>query len=245
MPIHSQAPSPGAAPSLFLHGLLIPAAFLLAAFAASRAGFDEAISTAFFDPATRAFPARAWAAIDLLGYRFAKSAVVTLWFTLLAIALSARFLNLRAFPRRLLWATVAAMAAGPMIVVALKGLNGYHCPWDLKSFGGYADYAAGWFVPKTDAGRCFPGGHAAGGFSLVAVSFAGMAAGMERLRVAGLVAAMVAGAMFSLVRIAQGAHFLSHNLWSAAIVWCAAALVFAVAFRADPRTGLITSGSRP
>lgn len=42
----------------------------------------------------------------------------------------------------------------------------------------------------------------------------------------GLGPALVAGSLFSVVRMAQGAHFLSHNLWSAAIDWWVAALVF-------------------
>jgi len=35
------------------------------------------------------------------------------------------------------------------------------------------------------------------------------------------------------VRIAQGAHFLSHNLWSAALCWGLAALVFQQSFGPD------------
>ena len=111
--------------------------------------------------------------------------------------------------------------------MALMDISAFHCPWDLKSFGGFADYGSGWFVSPVQAGRCFPSGHAAGGFSLVALMFAGIAADHTRLRTIGLVAALCAGTAFSVVRIAQGAHFLSHNLWSAAIDWCAAALVFA------------------
>ena len=114
---------------------------------------------------------------------------------------------------------------------------------DLKRFGGYADFASSWFVSAADVGCCFPSGHAAAGFSLIALAFAGLAMGNRKLRSAGLTAALFAGSAFSVVRIAQGAHFLSHNLWSAAIDWCAAALVFApllnkrLGRRKSPSTG--------
>lgn len=71
-----------------------------------------------------------------------------------------------------------------------------------------------------------PSGHAAGGFSLIALHLAGIASGDRRLRALGLWTAVLAGSAFGLVRMAQGAHFLSHNLWAAAIDWAAATLVF-------------------
>jgi membrane-associated PAP2 superfamily phosphatase len=97
-------------------------------------------------------------------------------------------------------------------------------------FGGLEQARQFWFTAPADAGSCFPGGHAAGGFALVAIYFAGMVAGNRRLERAGLVLVLLAGTSFSLVRIAQGAHFLSHNLWSAAICWALAALVFRQSF---------------
>jgi membrane-associated PAP2 superfamily phosphatase len=46
-------------------------------------------------------------------------------------------------------------------------------------------------------------------------------------RGAGAKAQPQPGAAFSLLRLAQGAHFMSHNLWSAVIDLCMAALCFA------------------
>src|SRR5262249_46315616 len=118
------------------------------------------------------------------------------------------------------------MATGPTVVVALKGLNSYHCPWDLREFGGAADFVTNWFVSAAEVGHCFPGGHAAAGFCLVALYF--LACELERPRLAriALTGTLIAGVGFSVVRMAQGAHFLSHNLWAAAICWAMAALAF-------------------
>lgn len=221
---------------LLVHALLIPGAFALAAVASTRFGIDRPVTDLFFDFDRGTFPARDWLPLELLGHRGAKSAVVALWVALVAAGLASLRLAPLAPYRRVLWATVAAMAAGPLIVVWLKGINAHPCPWNLKEYGGYADYADAWFVSAAEAGRCFPSGHAAGGFSLVALAFAARALNRRRLAHWALAGALIAGALASAVRIVQGAHFLAHNLWSAAIAWCAAALIFAPLMRAPERT---------
>ena len=216
------------------HGVVVPGLFAAAALACKASGLDDALAAAVFDSATRQFWARDSTVMELVGHRLAKSAVFVCWFGLLVAAATAPWIPALRTRRSLLWTTALAMASGPLLVVALKPLNAIQCPWDLKQFGGIADRASGWFVSAADAGRCFPSGHAAGGFSLVALSFAGAVAGSPRLRTAGLVAALGTGFAFSAVRMLQGAHFASHNLWSAAIDWACAALAFALFFARSP-----------
>jgi membrane-associated PAP2 superfamily phosphatase len=216
-------------PSRFalVHVLLVPALLALAATLTRLAGIDRSVADFFFDPVRGGFPARDWPLLELIGHRIAKSAAWAVWLALLAAAIASLRISRLAPYRAVLWTTVLAMAAGPLIVVALKGINAHPCPWDLKQYGGYADAADAWFVSAAQAGRCFPSGHAAGGFSLLALYFAGYALCDRRLRRTGLALGLGAGFAFGAVRVAQGAHFVSHNLWSAAVVWCAAALVFA------------------
>ena len=206
---------------------MIPAGIAIVALTVRSSGIDEHVSALFFDAATRAFPARGSTVLELAGHQLAKSVVVMVWMVLLAASVASSILGELERSRAILWTTLVAMALGPSIVVLLKDINSLHCPWDLKRFGGYADFSNIWFVSPEHAGGCFPSGHAAGGFSLVALMFAGIAEGHMRLRRIGLVAVICAGVAFSAVRIAQGAHFLSHNLWAAAIDWCSAALAFA------------------
>lgn len=224
------------APHLLRHVVLIPTAFALLAVAAQRLGIDHALASAAFDPVHGAFPARASTWLELVGHRLAKSVVLGVWLLLLAGAVASGWISRLRRHRALLWTTTLAMAAGPILVVLLKDSNAHACPWDLKAFGGSADFANTWFVSRAEAGRCFPGGHAAGGFSLVALHFAGAAVGSTRLRSAGLAAALMAGAAFGGVRMLQGAHFLSHNLMSAAVVWSLAALAFIPYVRARERS---------
>lgn len=211
-----------------LHDFLPPILLASAAWIALAAGLDERLADAAFDATLRDFPARQSLAIELLGHRLAKSAVLACWLLLVAAAIVAPRMQPLARRRVLLWTTVVAMAAGPAIVVSLKGMTAHHCPWDLKRYGGLADVTHAWFVRAAEAGRCFPSGHAAGGFSLLALYFAARAARKPRLARVALAVALAAGLGFAAVRMAQGAHFLSHNLWAAAIDWTAAALVFRV-----------------
>jgi membrane-associated PAP2 superfamily phosphatase len=212
------------------HLLVIPGALALAAMLVRNTGIDHALTAFFYDAATHRFPAHASAALELFGHRFAKTAVTMVWIALLVMAASTHlwpaWRSRLTAHRAALWAAVAGMAMGPTVVVALKGLNSYHCPWDLREFGGAADFVTNWFVSAAEVGHCFPGGHAAAGFCLVALYF--LACELERPQLAriALAGTLIAGVGFSAVRMAQGAHFLSHNLWAAAICWAMAALAF-------------------
>ena len=219
------------------HALFVPALLALGALVCKGSGLDYALAHSVFDGASQQFWGRESTALELIGHRIAKSAVFAAWFAVFAGALAATWVPRLRAHRALLWATAFAMASGPLLVMALKPLNSIHCPWDLKEYGGVADRAAGWFVAAQDAGRCFPGGHAAGGFSLVALFFAGAVTRQRHLQTMGLLLALGAGTAFSVVRMLQGAHFASHNLWAAAIDWSAAAAVFALFWARVERVG--------
>ncbi|RPH44744.1 MAG: phosphatase PAP2 family protein [Burkholderiales bacterium] len=231
---HAPSPPPGSDP-LRTH-LLVATLIATLAWGADASGLDHLLASAAFDPELGTFPARASASLELFGHRLAKSAVWLVWFGLLATALASLRLTALEPWRRVLWATTGAMAAGPAVVTLLKGVTGPRCPWDLVAFGGQASVATAWLVDRAEAGRCFPGGHASGGFSLLALYFAGVAVGAPRLRAAGLAAGLGAGLAFSAVRMLQGAHFLSHNLWAAFVVWTVAVAVFAIVYPGPPAT---------
>ncbi|MFZ4287193.1 phosphatase PAP2 family protein [Variovorax sp. HJSM1_2] len=207
-------------------GLVLPLLLAGLAVLLRSSGLDDRISAYFYDAQTQQFwlDTNGWA--ELLGHRLGKSLVLVVWLLLLAAAAAAPWLSPLKTHRRLLWTLVLAMGLGPSVVTLLKDINTHACPWSLKEFGGAANYSAEWFVPRLEAGRCFPGGHASGGFSLVAIAFAGQSLQRPRLRRLGLWLGLGVGALFSLLRVAQGAHFMSHNLWAASVDLWLAALVF-------------------
>ncbi len=115
---------------------------------------------------------------------------------------------------------VLAMGLSSSIVTPLKALSGVHCPWSLSQFGGEETYTPllSERAPSPKPGRCWPGGHAAAGFSLFALFFV-LRDRRPRAAKAALCFALALGITFSLGRMLQGAHFFSHNLWTALFCW--------------------------
>ncbi len=118
----------------------------------------------------------------------------------------------------------AALAVGLLLSLALvsagKALSHTSCPWDLAQFGGAARYVSHWHWGLRDggSGHCFPGGHASAGFAFLSLYFA-WRDDAPRLARISLVAALLGGLALGAVQQLRGAHFLSHNLWTAWLCW--------------------------
>jgi len=122
--------------------------------------------------------------------------------------------------RRPLGYVILATTMSAAVIPALKALTGVHCPWSLSEFGGMETYTSLLSVraETLHPGRCWPGGHAATGFSLLAFYFALRDQRPDLARLA-LLGSVLLGSILSLGRMAQGAHFISHNLWTLLIDW--------------------------
>jgi membrane-associated PAP2 superfamily phosphatase len=108
------------------------------------------------------------------------------------------------------------------VVTLLKAGNSTSCPWDLGEFGGAAHYVSHWSgLADGGAGRCFPAGHAASGFSFVGGYFAFLRVDPQQARL-WLQAACGSGLLLGLAQQWRGAHFMSHTLWTAVLCWCTA-----------------------
>jgi membrane-associated PAP2 superfamily phosphatase len=106
------------------------------------------------------------------------------------------------------------------VVGSLKAITNVDCPWDLSGFGGERPYA-GLLADRPDTlprARCFPGAHASSGFALLCGYFVLRDRSRRRARWA-LAAGIFTGIAFSIGQEARGAHFVSHDLAAAAIVW--------------------------
>jgi len=113
-----------------------------------------------------------------------------------------------------------SMLLATLLVGGLKTVTNVDCPWDLTGFGGHNPYVA-LFADRPDAlprAQCFPGAHASSGFALFCFYFV-FRDNSRRLARCMLGAALAVGIAFSVGQEARGAHFLSHDLTSAAIVW--------------------------
>ena len=131
------------------------------------------------------------------------------------------------------------------LVGGLKQVTNVACPWDLQDFGGTRPHIA--LLATRPIGfepaACFPGAHSASGFSLFAFYFA-FRDHRPRVAKAALWVALLVGAAFALCQEARGAHFLSHDVCSAFIVWFVALATYSVRRSADQITRL-TESVRP
>jgi membrane-associated PAP2 superfamily phosphatase len=113
-----------------------------------------------------------------------------------------------------------AMAASVLLVGGLKLVTHVDCPWDLLEFGGDRPYFGLFALRPHDLPRaqCFPGAHSSSGFAMVCLYFV-LRDRSRRLAVVALIGALLVWALFALGQEARGAHFLSHDLASLALVW--------------------------
>ncbi|MGB4811373.1 MAG: phosphatase PAP2 family protein [Methylophilaceae bacterium] len=123
------------------------------------------------------------------------------------------------YHRQFLWVFVAMVITTSTISI-LKHQSIHSCPWDLLSYGGTEPWIPlfGHLPAGVNAGHCFPGGHASGGFALMALYF-GFRDTLPKLANIGLMLGLAFGLMMGWTQMMRGAHFMSHNLWTAWIVW--------------------------
>lgn len=223
---------------LWWHYIRVPlAVFSIAAILFATTPLDVSIAGAlFFDPETRAWiGSNSWWVNDVIhvGGRWAVRACVLItsigWVTTFIAAGKHHWRRPAAF-------LVISMVLGVAIVGAFKAVSGVSCPWDLQGFGGVRPYLHLFATRPSGqpAGHCFPAAHAGAGYALMAFYFVAHDFRVPWKRWT-LLAGLVAGVTFGLAQQSRGAHFLSHDLWSAFIVWLAIVTVYAYAFRGCTR----------
>ncbi|WP_137887836.1 phosphatase PAP2 family protein [Pseudomonas sp. 2FE] len=180
---------------------------------------DFALANLAYEPGV-GFIGRHSAFLEDVLHDRAKQAVIAFAALSLLGLLTSLFLECVKPMRRQLSYVVLAMALSTSFVTPMKAVTAVQCPWSLSQFGGTESYSALLSPrPPTDKpGRCWPGGHAAAGFTLFVLFFVWRDR-RPRLARAGLIFALTLGSVFSLGRMLQGAHFFSHNLWTALFCW--------------------------
>lgn len=212
---------------LFRQALLMALLALLLLGLFENTALDLRIQDYFYDPQLGKFPLRNHWLFELVFHRGLKLACYALLFFATGICL----LGLRGrfdwLPRRHAWLALAGMLLIPTSIALFKQYTQRHCPWDIVDFGGYAPYVGLLDSAPRDIARgyCFPAGHAAGGLAWIVWAIA-LRATRPRLAQRILIGSLALGMLMGLSRMAQGAHFLSHTLWSA---WWAWALSLALA----------------
>lgn len=223
-------------------------AFVVIASLLASTSFDFVLARAvFFDPESRSWlGGNAWWANAFMhtGGR---------WFIRLIVVLSiVGWLSGQFNPRlpecrRAAAYLALAIILSTGIVGLLKSVTNIDCPVDLAAFGGDRPYV-GLLENRPDAlprARCFPSAHASSGYSLVALYFVWYERSRRRA-VAGAVTGLGMGILFGIAQQARGAHFLSHDVWSAGLAWLTCLTLYVYGFRARlyERAGSVVSFAR-
>ena len=202
-------------------GLLV-AAFILFEFT----GLDLLVQDSLYD-----FANHRWlidsrnAGFRLWFYDLPKIAIIILGVILLVVAVGpARWRDRWALAmpkRRHLFVAFLTIGTVPALIGQLKATTDIFCPSEIRRYGGDVPYVrVAERYPDNDRptkrGRCFPAGHASGGFALFAL------AGLCRTRWSQLLCIVLAlgiGGAMGFYQMAKGAHYLSHTVITALIAW--------------------------
>lgn len=214
-----------------LHFLLPLVLALLLAVLYPHTGLDDLLINLFYDTHTLTFPLKDDWFLENVMHLYLKYLMVGIALTVLAFwafglkiwssgtAYHHKLSWIQVYHRQFIWVFVA-MVVSTSAISALKHVSDHACPWDLLLYGGTQPLIALFGSLPTGAmpGHCFPGGHASGGFALMAFYF-GFRDSLPKLAKLGLVLGLLFGLAMGWAQMMRGAHFMSHNLWTAWIVW--------------------------
>jgi len=123
--------------------------------------------------------------------------------------------------RRGLFIVLLSLVLVPLAANMLKASTNVACPRALSQFGGSLPYVK--LLEPYPAGRrpaqrqrCFPAGHASGGFALMSLYYL---PGSWRRRRYALLFGLVAGWTTGLYKMVIGDHYLSHTVVSMLMAW--------------------------
>lgn len=198
--------------------LAVLAALLLLIF--ERTALDLRVAHLFYAAASGDFPLRHHWFLEVVMHHGLKQVSYVLLIFAAAFCLLAIRGKIDWLPPRNAALALAGMLLIPITTALLKQITNRHCPWDIVEFGGYAPYLGLLTAAPRDLapGMCFPAGHASSGLAWVVWAVA-LAHGMKPLARTILALSLALGLSMGLARMAQGAHFLSHTLWSAWWAW--------------------------
>lgn len=169
-----------------------------------------------------------------------KNILITLYAVFLVLWLLSFFMN-RFKPNRFIYGYLfLACGASTAIIGLLKSNSPHACPKNMleNTTNGFVwDFSA-------SNGHCFPGGHASTGFALLAGYFVYRLSQPQRAKIF-LYAALIVGFILGWGQMMRGEHFLSHNLWTAWIIYAFnSAIFFIIAQKFPQRLTPTPNGSR-
>jgi membrane-associated PAP2 superfamily phosphatase len=233
----------------YLINVGIPLALALLLFVTfDLTGLDQILSDWMYNPATQSFPLQhnklfetithKWARIipnwtgeaAIIGallsflwprFKAEKHEKMMAWLEKVRVAPFLRFLTRH---RRDLLFVVFAFSITTGFIHYFKSHTSIYCPVETTLYGG-TEVKKEWFenfslLHEAGKGRCWPGGHASGGFTMMALFFVALRHRSRHAK-ALLAFSLILGMIYGTTRVFQGWHFMSHTFWAGIIVWFA------------------------
>jgi membrane-associated PAP2 superfamily phosphatase len=217
---------------------------------------DRAFSNLFFDPISQTFPIDHVRLFEQLTHKWAR--IIPNWTAEIALIgailsfvwpllnppkhprLGSFLERTKAAPvlrfardhRRDFLFVVVAFAICTGVIHFLKSHTSVYCPIETTLYGGKIAHVE-WYenfqlFREAGDGRCWPGGHASGGFTMLALYFVARRY-QWRFSKAVMYGSLLLGFVYGTTRVLQGWHYMSHTLWAGIFVWLAC-LLTALAF---------------
>ncbi|MBA1377709.1 phosphatase PAP2 family protein [Pseudomonas brassicacearum] len=117
---------------------------------------------------------------------------------------------------------VFAFSLSTGVIHYLKGHTSVYCPVETTQYAGKIEHKE-WFqnfdlLKVAGDGRCWPGGHASGGFTMLALYFVARRYRWRHSK-ALMYGALALGFVYGTTRVLQGWHYMSHTFWAGIFVW--------------------------
>ncbi|MEQ1582038.1 MAG: phosphatase PAP2 family protein [Steroidobacteraceae bacterium] len=205
--------------------------FLLASILIWATSFDTTLARAVFYDGTRWIGGESWWTNEFLheGGRWAMRIVAVAALVMWGVGkFSPRYVH---FKRPASYVAIAIILSTGLVGL-IKSQTNIDCPSDLAGFGGDRPHV-GLFQDRPDDlphAACFPAAHSSSGFALFAFYFLWRERD-RRLAHAGVALGLVTGVLFGIAQQSRGAHFISHDVWSAFLVWIISLTVYVYGYR--------------
>ena len=168
--------------------------------------------------------------LDTLFYTGIKKAIIIFGVFILSLYLysfkdSAQTLKEYRSGLLIVWLSIAMV---PLIVGAIKAVSNVPCPYDCKYFGGEYPYIRVLdTIPQeiVKKFKCYPAGHASGGFALMSLFFLFKE---RRNRFIALGIAMLIGWSMGLYKMLIGHHYLSHTVITMILAWLLILVIYKI-----------------
>lgn len=161
-----------------------------------------------------------------LSHHYVKYLLILSYLSLLALWIHSFILRQRMTVRWDYAYFVSMVILSTTLIGVIKSQSAHACPWDMVVA---TDAAFSWNFNQIH-GHCFPGGHASTGFALL-VGYFIYRLSQPRTALFYLCAALIIGFAMGWAQMMRGAHFLSHNLWTAWFIWLLNILVYHLSYR--------------